>query len=155
MSAVPEQAALYFRPMQADDLDHVLEIENIAYEFPWTPVIFRDCLQVGYCSWLMESNGVIAGYGVMSVAAGEAHILNLCIDPQLQGAGYGHALLHFLLDVARQYYADTALLEVRPSNNKARLMYSHNGFVEVGARRDYYPAARGREDAIIMAVGLA
>lgn len=154
MSAVIEQAELNFRPMQESDLDYVLQIENIAYEFPWTRTIFRDCLRVGYCCWLLESNGVTAGYGVMSVATGESHILNLCIDPQLQGMGLGHTLLHFLLDVARKHKADTTFLEVRPSNDKAKLMYINSGFVEVGSRRDYYPAANGREDAIIMAKNL-
>jgi ribosomal protein S18 acetylase RimI-like enzyme len=42
-------------------------------------------------------------------------------------------------------------LEVRVSNERARRFYERNGFAEIGRRRGYYPAAAGREDAIVMA----
>jgi ribosomal-protein-alanine N-acetyltransferase len=45
-------------------------------------------------------------------------------------------------------------LEVRPSNAAARALYRAEGFAEVGLRRDYYPAAGGREDAVIMELRL-
>ena len=151
MSAVIQEAELVFRPMLEEDLLNVLEIEAAAYEFPWTRTIFRDCLRVGYSCWLLEFNGVAAGYGVMTVATGESHILNLCIDPQMQGGGLGRVMLDYMLETARKYNADTAFLEVRPSNHRARDMYLAGGFAQVGVRRDYYPARDGREDAIIMA----
>ena len=151
MNAVIQQPELHFRPMEERDLDRVLKIETLAYEFPWTRGIFRDCMRVGYCCWLLESDGVIAGYGVMSVAAGESHILNLCIAPGSQRQGLGQIMLDFLLDMARQRKADSTFLEVRPSNDRARFLYEQNGFVEVGSRPEYYPAAEGREDAVIMA----
>ena len=90
----------------------------------------------------------------MSVASGECHILNLCIQPQAQGIGLGGRLLEYLLDVARMHSADTAFLEVRPSNDTAKNLYLNSGFNEVGMRRNYYPARDGREDAIIMAYSL-
>ncbi|MGI9228631.1 MAG: ribosomal protein S18-alanine N-acetyltransferase [Gammaproteobacteria bacterium] len=154
MSAVIKQAELNFRYMQEQDLDKVAQIEARAYEFPWSRAIFRDCLRVGYGCWVLESDAMIVGYGMMSVAVGESHILNLCVDPPLQGQGLGHTLLHFLLDVARQNKANCIFLEVRSSNDKAKLMYARNGFVEAGMRHDYYPAAAGREDAVIMAMSL-
>ena len=155
MSAVVEQLITNFRPMTDMDLDEVLEIENVIYNFPWSQVIFHDCLRVGYCCWVMENKcGDIEGYGVMSVASGECHILNLCVQPQAQGIGLGGRLLEYLLDVARMHGADTAFLEVRPSNEIAKNLYLNSGFNEVGMRRDYYPARDGREDAIIMAYSL-
>lgn len=154
MSAVLKQAPLDVRPMSESDLDAVLVIENAAYEFPWTLAIFRDCLRVGYCCWVLERDGSLAGYGVMAVGAGESHILNLCIQPDFQGLGLGAYLLNCLLDIARDHKADTAFLEVRPSNEAAKRLYSHAGFDEVGMRRNYYPAPFGREDAIIMARSL-
>ena len=30
------------RPLHASDLDALMQIENRAYEFPWTEAIFRD-----------------------------------------------------------------------------------------------------------------
>ncbi|MEJ2760695.1 MAG: ribosomal protein S18-alanine N-acetyltransferase [Gammaproteobacteria bacterium] len=154
MSAVIREPAVNFRPMDEQDLTAVLAIEGAAYEFPWGRIIFRDCLRVGYSCWVMERDGVIDGYSIMSVAVGECHILNLCVDPGSHGRGYGGVLLGFMLDIARKHQADTAFLEVRPSNEAAKRLYRQAGFDEVGLRRNYYPARFGREDAIIMARSL-
>jgi ribosomal-protein-alanine N-acetyltransferase len=43
---------------------------------------------------------------------------------------------------------------VRRSNTVARALYRSFGFEEIGIRRDYYPAARGREDARVLALDL-
>ncbi|MEO5961873.1 MAG: ribosomal-protein-alanine N-acetyltransferase, partial [Thermomonas sp.] len=79
MSAVraadsPTQASL--RPMRETDLDLIMQIEETAYPFPWTRGIFRDCLRAGYSMWVQERDGGIIGYGVLSIAADEAHVLN-------------------------------------------------------------------------------
>lgn len=151
MSAVVDEAFLHIRPMGEQDLTAILAIETRAYDFPWSRIIFRDCLRVGYCCWVLEMDGVIEGYCVMSVGAGECHILNLCIHPESQGKGLGRHLLGFMLDVAREHKAGSAFLEVRPSNESAKHLYHTTGFDDVGMRRSYYPARFGREDAIIMA----
>ena len=38
----------------------------------------------------------------------------------------------------------------RPSNQRARALYLREGFTDIGVRRQYYPAATGREDALVM-----
>ena len=131
-------------------------IEKAGYEHPWSKGIFRDCLQVGYCCWVVEQEGAgIIGYGVMSVAVGESHLLNLCIHPDKQGNGFGRFLLNHLLETAKQHRAEMMFLEVRSSNKQAYHFYDHAGFNEVGKRRNYYPAAHGkREDALILARSL-
>ncbi len=155
MSAVIKQDVFTFRPMVESDLDEVLVIEGQVYNFPWSRKIFLDCLRVGYCSWVLESGDeTINAYGIMSVAVGESHILNLCVHPNFQRRGYGNSLLFHLLEVAKKYNANIAFLEVRPSNQAARQLYLDAGFNDVGMRREYYPAMNGREDAIIMARSL-
>ena len=154
MSAVIKEALLSFRPMVEDDLSRVLTIEESAYDFPWSRMIFQDCLRVGYCSWVLERQRTIIGYGVMSVGAGECHLLNLCVQPQSQRSGYGEMILDHLLDLAVKHDAEVAFLEVRPSNAAAKQLYTSAGFNEVGVRRNYYPARIGREDAVIMARSL-
>ncbi len=151
MSAVLSDAGYHFRPMCEPDLAAVMEIEQAAYQYPWSHRIFSDCLRVGYSCWVFEDGDHLIGYGIMSVAVGECHILNLCIRPSEQGAGYGRALLEFLLDMARERNADTAFLEVRPSNTSGLSLYRKVGFDEVGMRKNYYPHPRGREDAVILA----
>jgi ribosomal-protein-alanine N-acetyltransferase len=154
MSAVLNDPFITLRPMTMDDLPKVMAIERNAYQFPWSEGIFRDCLHVGYCCWLIEKGGQVRGYGVMSVAAGEAHILNLCVQPAFQNQGLGGRVLRKLIDVARQHKAQTVFLEVRPSNEPAIRLYSGAGFNEIGMRKSYYPGKNGREDAMILALQL-
>jgi [ribosomal protein S18]-alanine N-acetyltransferase len=151
MSAVLKDAMLIFRPMVEDDLPSIMRIEQEAYQFPWTETIFRDCLRVGYCCWTLESDDELVAHGVMSVAAGESHILNLCVHPDSQNIGLGKDMLSHLMEIARHHGAEMAFLEVRPSNEAAIRLYMSAGFDEVGIRNDYYPAESGREDALIMA----
>ncbi len=140
--------------MTRDDLDAVISIEQRAYPSPWSEGIFRDCLRVGYDAWVIEEEGALAGYGLLSIAAGEAHLLNLCIDPGRQGRGLGRRLLELLLRRAAARAAQTVFLEVRPSNARALQLYSAAGFDVIGHRKDYYPDGAGREDAVVLSLAL-
>lgn len=151
MSAVFEFPTETYRLMTQYDLPVILDIEYRSYDFPWTEGIFHDCLRFGYSSWVIEIDRRIIGYAVMSVAVQECHILNLCVDPEYQGNGIGRRLLDQLFTIARARKADTAFLEVRPTNIQALSLYFSEGFNEIGTRRNYYPALIGREDAIILA----
>ncbi|WP_242109769.1 ribosomal protein S18-alanine N-acetyltransferase [Luteimonas aquatica] len=139
------------RPMREADLDAVMEIERRAYPFPWTPGIFRDCLRADYPAWVLLGSDGIIGYGVLSVAADEAHVLNVCVDPLRHGRGHGRRLLRALVKIAHGLGARRVFLEVRPSNPYAIALYHDEGFNEIGRRPRYYPARQGREDAIVMA----
>lgn len=143
-----------FRPMREEDLDAVMEIEVRAYKHPWTRAILKDCLRVGYNCWLYEREGGILAYGVMSVAVGEAHMLNLTVRPESQGQGLGRKILKHFLGLALRHGADMVLLEVRPSNTPALALYSKMGFNEIGVRKGYYPGPNGREDALVLALNL-
>jgi ribosomal-protein-alanine N-acetyltransferase len=151
MSAVLEEPFAIIRKMAKSDLDEVIAVERRAYTHPWSEGILRDCLRVGYSCWVCESGDDIVGHAVMSIAVGEAHLLNLCIDPEQQRQGIGRRMLHRLLRVARDRQADTMFLEVRASNYPARQLYEAEGFAEIGDRRGYYPAHGGREDALLYA----
>ena len=142
------------RRMREQHLDAVIAIEHRAYPFPWTIGIFRDCLRAGYPAWVLHDDGGIFGYGVLSVAADEAHLLNVCVAPELQGRGHGRRLLRSLLRIARYEGAMRVFLEVRPSNPQAVALYQDEGFNEIGRRPRYYPTHQGREDAIVMALEL-
>ncbi|NNJ90220.1 MAG: ribosomal protein S18-alanine N-acetyltransferase [Gammaproteobacteria bacterium] len=151
MSAILKNPLLRLRTMEQEDLEQVMDIEELCYSHPWTHGIFSDCLRVGYCCWVMELDGDIIGYGVMSVAAGEAHILNICILPDFQGRGLGRKILARLLLLAKDHNVDTVFLEVRINNRVAQVLYESEGFNEIGQRHGYYPAENGREDALVFA----
>jgi ribosomal-protein-alanine N-acetyltransferase len=145
------QFDLRLLPMHASHLPQVLEIEQCAYEFPWSEGIFKDCFKVGYSSWIVTNlRQEILAYAVMSMAVGEAHILNLCVDPRLHRQGLGRYLLQYLTTLARAAHCTIVLLEVRKSNKSAIRLYEGQGFTRLGLRKGYYPAAEGREDAIVL-----
>jgi ribosomal-protein-alanine N-acetyltransferase len=152
--AILKQPFPEFRPMRAADLDAVAAIEFAAYAFPWTRGIFRDCLAAGHECWVLARADEVTGYGVLSVAAGEAHLLNVCVAPAVRHQGLGRRLVRRLLDLARWHHAARVFLEVRPSNATAVALYHDLGFNEIGRRVNYYPTRGGREDAIVMAIEL-
>jgi ribosomal-protein-alanine N-acetyltransferase len=150
MSAILKQPALRFRPLLVADLTEIMEIERRSYPYPWTHLIFSDCLRAGYCCWVCERQDIIEGYGIASIAAGESHLLNLCVRSESQQQGIGRKLLLHMITLARRHNAELMLLEVRPTNRAARALYHSMGFNELGSRREYYPAKNGREDALIL-----
>ena len=142
------------RSMCPSDLTVVTEIESDSYNFPWSYGVFRDCLLAGYQSLVLVISGTVTGYGIMSVAASEAHLLNLCVHPDAQRLGYGRRLLNALLVRAEESKVRQVFLEVRPSNQIALNLYHSAGFEQIGIRPSYYRAEEGREDAVILSITL-
>lgn len=155
MSAASNILVPVVRPMTHEDIEAVAGIEQQSYGYPWSTGIFRDCLLAGYHCIVIEQGGELRGYGILSVAAGEAHVLNVCVAPAFRRRGYGLALLKRLIDEARGARVKRMYLEVRPSNLAAVNMYKGIGFETIGRRRDYYRAADDRrEDALVLGLTL-
>lgn len=146
---------IQIRPMQKDDLTAVMAAEESAYDFPWKEPIFKNCMSIGYYCQVLEYDGLVLAHGVMTVAAGESHLLNICVHAEHQSMGLGRRLLEHLLNLALEHDVNTMFLEVRPSNFAAIKLYLDMGFNEVGTRRNYYPAKVGREDALVFAKSIA
>jgi [ribosomal protein S18]-alanine N-acetyltransferase len=145
-------SSLHFMPMQVNDLPEVLEIENDIYPYPWTRGNFLDSLYSGYETWtLREPSGVLVGYFLLMLAVDEVHLLNISVRHDLHGRGIGRMQLDKVASLAREHGMQSVLLEVRPSNQRALAVYQRYGFVQIGQRKDYYPAQNNtREDAIVM-----
>lgn len=140
--------------MTKSDIDRVMQVEVSAYDYPWTKGIFADCIRVGYDCWVALQEQAIIGHAVLSVAAGESHILNLTVLPGLQQQGIGRQFLLHLIARAHLLSAQVLMLEVRASNQAAIRLYESSGFNEIGSRKAYYPAPDGKEDALIFALQL-
>ena len=150
MAADPETLHPLMRRLAEEDLDRVMEIELSAYPHPWTRGIFSDCIRVGYDCWGLQLGARLAGYAILTHAAGESHLLNLCIAPAWQGRGLGRLLLGHAVRLAREQACSHMFLEVRPSNQAGIALYRNNGFEVVGTRPGYYRSDEGKEDAIVM-----
>jgi ribosomal-protein-alanine N-acetyltransferase len=155
VNALPQQRT-WRRAMTVADLDAVTAIEVLAYAFPWTRGNFTDSLAAGYLAEVLEAaDGGLMAYFLALPGVDELHLLNLTVAPAHQRQGHGRALLEALADLGRQRGMATLWLEVRLSNARARALYGRSGFEEVGVRPRYYPAAGGREDAVVMRRALA
>ena len=150
MSSSIQETQVFIRAMTHEDLTLVSDIERHSYEFPWRHGVFRDCLLANYQCFVLERDGRVVGYSVLSVAAGEAHILNICIDPNFRSLGYGERLLDEVLFRARSTAVREIFLEVRPSNTHALALYKKKDFHKVAKRPAYYQASQGREDAEVL-----
>ena len=153
---IADPAAVYplMRQLTADDLDRIMEIELASYPYPWTRGIFADCIRVDYDCWGLQTGSKLIGYCFQTHAAGESHLLNLCIAPQWQRQGFASILLDHAIRLARRQACSSMFLEVRPSNPAGFRLYEKNGFVIVAERPDYYRSEQGRENAIVMRLEL-
>ncbi len=155
MSAQVRPEPGHFVPLQRERIAEIMVLEREIYPFPWTSGNFEDALRSGYSAWtLVSDDNQIRAYAVAMLAVDEAHLLNLAVDPRWQRQGMGWRLLDWMARTMHEYGAHSLLLEVRPSNTGAQEMYRRYGFHKIGTRRGYYPAPRGREDAIVMRVAL-
>lgn len=140
-----------FTSMQAEHLDAVWEIERVAHSHPWAESLVRDLSSRGACHQVMLVEQRVVGYFYAQNIVGEVTLLNIALDPAMQGQGYGKQLLDHFIAQCEQQKAESAWLEVRESNLRAFHLYQQAGFNEIDRRINYYPAANGKsEDAIIM-----
>lgn len=154
MSTKPDKKHPLIRRLSLEDVDRIYQIEKLAYPFPWTRGLFVDCLRAGYALFGLQFGKDLAGYTIFSWAAGEAHLLNLCIHPDWQHRGYGSLLLEYAINHVARHDCETIYLEVRASNARAKNLYRNRGFRVIGSRRSYYQAGDGREDAVVMSMNL-
>jgi len=142
------------RPMTEADIPAVMAMERTACLHPvhaWTEDNYRSSMRAGY--WMRvrcEQGGDVVAVVVAMDGVDEVHLLNIAVGRAWHRQGQASSLLAVLADRCRQRQVPTLWLEVRPSNAPAHALYLREGYVEVGRRRDYYPAPGGREDALVM-----
>ena len=141
--------------MTHDDVFDVVNIEQQANQFPWSRKNFEDGLKANNQAWVFvnDSNEIIA-YTIVQKVVDETHLLNICVKASAQGKGLGREVLNHVIDFAHSISSVLIVLEVRSSNQRAQQLYLQAGFNEMSVRKDYYPAKKGREDAILMGLDL-
>lgn len=154
MSALWKDPVPTLRPMGVADVDAVMAVEVAAYAFPWSRGNFIDSLAAGYPARVLRVSGdAVLGYFVAMPGVGEMHLLNITVAPEVQGRGHARTLIDALTVLCHAHGARDLWLEVRAGNDRARAMYAHLGFTQVGVRKGYYPAPFARrEDAVVMSL---
>lgn len=136
--------------MTPADLEAVADLTRRADPFGWTLRNFSDAHASGNTLTVLTVDGVTTGIAAVMHVLDESELLEIAVQPAMQGRGYGKALLAQVIALARRNGAVRMFLEVRESNARARKMYTSFGFEETGRRKNYYPTENGREDAILM-----
>jgi ribosomal-protein-alanine N-acetyltransferase len=131
----------------------ILEIERNAFPTPWSiNAFFTELDRPMSHLWVAQQEGGVRGYICFWIFAQEIHLMNLAVHPLWRRTGVGSRLLHQMIEIGSSHNAESAFLEVRPSNRAARSFYNKAGFRETGRRPGYYDDTQ--EDAIIMAMSL-
>ncbi|TCL06434.1 ribosomal protein S18-alanine N-acetyltransferase [Sodalis ligni] len=141
-------------PLSPADLRDAWHIEQASHAFPWSAKTFADNQGDRYLNFKLSVGERLAAYAITQTVLDEASLFNIAVHPEYQRRGLGRELLEYLIGELGNRGILTLWLEVRKSNSAAIALYQSLGFNEVSVRRDYYPAAAGREDAIIMALPL-
>jgi ribosomal-protein-alanine N-acetyltransferase len=142
---------LFIGPLDAARAAIVAELHGRCFDRPWTAADFRRLLTAEHCRSFGAFNGeALAGFILISVAADEAEILTIAVDPPLRRQGIARALLDKALAEALRSGASAMLLEVGVGNEAAKALYASCSFLRVGRRRDYYVIPNGTEDALVM-----
>ena len=159
-------AELSFLPMQAADLDAVLDIESVSHLHPWTRGNFSDSLAAGHWAYCIRPQvdqaikgsyldpSILWAYCILYPAVDELHLLNITVSPKLRKLGLASRMMVAIEGVAAQQNMPRIILEVRPSNLAAVTLYQKLGYEQIGIRKNYYPAdphLGTREDALVMA----
>lgn len=144
-----------FQAIEPDNYDAAFKLQTACHSFPWSRKVFADCLTPPYfASQLVDDEQQVLGYYVGLLAAVEATLMDIGVDTAFRGQGLGRELVrHFLLECNKRQAQD-AWLEVRVSNQTAIALYQDMGFETIETRKNYYPLAEGKEDALIMKIEL-
>lgn len=134
------------------DLPRALRIEQRAHAFPWSEQTLASNQGERYLNLQLTVDGEMAAFAITQIVLDEATLFNIAVDPAFQRRGLGRELLERVIDEVEQRGVATLWLEVRASNAPAIALYESVGFNEATIRRNYYPTADGREDALIMAL---
>lgn len=135
----------------AEQINDVLAIEHASFTNPWTRTMYLAELEntgVSYCYVAKDAAGRAVGFCSFWRLLDELHINNIAVLPEFRRAGVGTLLLTHALAQGARLGARRATLEVRRSNDAARLLYERFGFTVAGVRQAYY--TKPVEDALVL-----
>ena len=150
-------AQIRIRLMEDADIDEVVKIDKASFSLPWPERSFRFEIHENHYSLPLVAEATstdgtrrIAGFTVIWVIIDEAHIGTIAVSEEYRKQGIAEQLIRNGLNTAAIKGAESALLEVRRSNEAAIHLYQKLGFTVDGVREKYYQD--NHEDAILMSL---
>lgn len=145
--------AFEIRQAREPDLPAMLEIERASFPDPWSLASLAEELTSEWPPMVLVVGGVVRGYLCQLAGPGELHVTNIAVHTEWRRLGLGKRLLEAAIRKAREASCTHVFLEVRPSNEPARRLYSRLGFVELYRRRRYY--IKPAEDGLVLVLALS
>ena len=140
---------IVIRKMQPEDLPQVCEIEKENFSLPWSEKSFSESMERKDTIFLTALAGTeVAGYLGCYCIAGTGEITNVAVKEVHRRKGIGGMLLEKLYEEGAALDTKDFFLEVRESNEAAIGLYSRQGFVKEGIRKNFYE--KPVENAVIM-----
>lgn len=121
------------------DMEEIVEIEGLCFEFPWSEDDFIRCLRQRNCIAMVAIiEDRVVGQMTYELHPTRLHLLNFAVMPSHQRRGVGRAMMTKLLNKLSAQRRTRLLLEVRESNLDAQLFFQAMGFKAVSVLRDFY-----------------
>ncbi len=141
------------RRMTAGDLEAVIRIEQKSFPDPWSFQSFQESLGQSQAIWMVieKADGKEKwpiGYAGVYTVLDEGEIVNVAMEPEERGKGYGKILVEKLMEEGAKRGVSDFYLEVRMGNEAGKRLYRSLGFEPCGVRKDFYE--QPREDALVM-----
>ncbi|GGD55908.1 ribosomal protein S18-alanine N-acetyltransferase [Lacimicrobium alkaliphilum] len=148
-------APLTFSQIHSHNYDGAFHLQCACHSYPWSRSTFASCLAPPYFAWQLTANEQLIGFYVGLQVLREATLMDIGLAPSARGQGMSYLLLKHFFSQCREKNIEEIWLEVRVSNQGAIHLYHKTGFELIERRKNYYPCAEGREDALIMKYSFA
>ena len=139
------------RAMKVEDLPNIMILEKNLFRTAWEEEIFMEEIELQY-AYVLEIKDRIIGYICGWKLLDEFNITNIAIDKKFQRKGFGQRLVQFIISKLISENCFKFFLEVRESNDAAKLLYEKIGFKLIGSRKNYYHSPQ--ENALVLGINL-
>jgi ribosomal-protein-alanine N-acetyltransferase len=145
-------SAIAIEPASPRDAPKLAQLHGASFHRGWGEAEFEQMLaERNTLVHRLRRGRKTIGFAVSRMAADEAEILSIAVEPKYRGRGLSRNLLLTHLGHLAGRGVRTIFLEVEENNQAARRLYDRAGFAVTGRRERYYKQASGEQlNALLM-----
>lgn len=144
-----ERLQIHVRWMIRRDMVEVLEIEQEAFEFPWSDEDFTRCMRQRNCIGMVaEMADSVVAFMIYELHRSRLHVLNFAVRRSHRRLGIGTQMMEKLVGKLTPERRNRIVLEVRERNLPAQLFFRTLGYRAISVLKDFYQDTT--EDAYLM-----
>lgn len=100
--------------------------------------------------YISSINDIKIGFVNFTISENVMDLCGIYVAKDERQKGYANQMLDSVIDICKNKRINTIMIEVRPSNKVALILYKSHDFKPIAIRTNYYKDFGSREDAIIM-----